>query len=65
MATVTDRGGKNRKGMGVSVYLTRTAEDLLGRVSLATRRSKSEIVSLLVETYGPELLAGREPGQKQ
>lgn len=63
MASIRDRYGKNRKGAGVSLYITDRAEDLLERVALATRRSKSEVVSMLVETYGPHLLADR--GEKR
>lgn len=59
MAQVRDRGGANRRGLGVSIYLSDRARDLLDRVSDSTRRSKSEIVSLLVETYGPDLLVDK------
>lgn len=62
MAKVSGRNGENRHGMGVSIYLTSKADDLLCRVADATRRSKSEVVSLLVETYGPELLVDRGRG---
>lgn len=59
MANVTGRDGK-RTGFGKSFYISKKAEDLLERVAIATRRSQSEIVSMLVETYAPELLAGKE-----
>lgn len=60
MATVSGRNGQNRKGVGKSIYMSKRALDLLDRISIATRRSESEIVSLLVETYGPQLLADTE-----
>ena len=60
MATVGGRGGQDRRGLGISIYISNAAEDLLERVSMSTRRSKSEIISLLVETYGPQLLADSE-----
>lgn len=63
MATVRDGKTGKRTGMGKSIYITTRALDLLERISTATRRSESEIVSLLVETYGPDLLTGKEPGQ--
>lgn len=63
MATVSGRNGKNRKGMGVSIYMSSRAEDLLERVALAMGRSRSEIVSLLIETYGPQLLTDSRGGK--
>lgn len=63
MATVSGRGGQGRHGAGTSIYLTDRARDLLERVSIASKRSKSEILCLLVETYGPQLLADHEGGR--
>lgn len=64
MATVRDRGGKNRRGVGKSLYLSNEAQDLLFRISEATRRSESVIVSLLIESHGPALLADQGAGGK-
>lgn len=48
--------GLHRNGTNKSVYLTVKAAELLARVAISTRRSQSEIICLLVETYGPDLL---------
>lgn len=64
MATKKTEKKGNRRGETSSYYMTARAKDLLQRVHLATRRSQSEILCLLIETYGPQLLADAQGGRR-
>lgn len=63
MATIKGRNGVGRKGAGHSLYLSKDAEEILTKLEKHSRRSWSEITSLLIETYGPEMLVDRGDGK--
>lgn len=44
-----------RTGEDCSLYVSKAAMQILKRLVKATRRSRSMIVSLFVEKYGPEI----------
>jgi hypothetical protein len=43
-------------GVNKSLYLTKEADELLTRIKEVSRRSQSEVVSLMLEMYGPEVI---------
>jgi len=56
-----DKEEEGKTGVNASLYLSKEADDVLDRVAAAAKRSRSDVVSLMLEIYGPELL--NDPGK--
>lgn len=50
-----ERGG-GAGGVNSSLYLSNRADEILDNIAAATKRSRSEVASLLFETFGPEVI---------
>ena len=58
---MAERDESQRSGLNASLYLSKEADELLNRIAVAAKRSRSDAVSLMIEIYGPELL--NDPGR--
>ncbi len=53
MAGEQKQDGQQRNGVNASLYISKEADKILDELEEPTRRSRSEIVSILIEKHGP------------
>ena len=47
---------EQRKGVNASLYISKEADRILDDLEEPTRRSRSEIVSIIIERHGPQYI---------